>query len=80
MVEFTLTGLFKTTNMGIPAIDPLPTETNLSSSFYGCSVTIQCLIFFYFVLYFAVSIARVMKKIKNPKFKDVQEEFRNEEN
>jgi len=71
MVDFTFDGLFKTTNMGIPALTPMPTETILSSKYYGYSITVQCIIFFYFVIYFAISIIRVMKKIKNSKFKDV---------
>ena len=79
MVEFTFKGLFETTNKGIPDINNLPASTTMTRNYYVCSVIIQCIFFLFFISYFILSIYRVIKKIKNPKFKDVPDEEKREE-
>lgn len=71
MVDFTFQGLFMTTNKGIPDLNNLPSSVALAKSDYVYSVLVQCVLLLIFLLYFILSIFRVIKKIKNPKFEDV---------
>lgn len=71
MVDLTFTGLFLTTNKGIPDIDNLPDSTTLAKPFYVSSLLLQLCFFLVFLAYFALSIFRVIKKIKNSRFEDV---------
>lgn len=71
MVDFTFEGLFMTTNKGIPDLDNLPTSISLAKPYYIYSILIQTFLLLFFILYFALSIFRVYKKIKNPNFEDV---------
>lgn len=71
MVEFTFKGLFLTTSKGIPDLTNLPPSTTMARPYYICSILLQALILLLFLLYFALSIFRVFKKIKNSKFEDV---------
>jgi len=74
MGNLTFNGVFRTTNMGIPNLSPLPKETYLSKSFYGYSIAVQSIIFLYFIAYFILSIIRVIKKIKNSRFRELGDE------
>lgn len=71
MVDFTFQGLFMTTNKGIPDLANLPASITLANPFYINSILVQSVLFLFFFLYFALSIFRVAKKIKNDKFQDV---------
>lgn len=71
MVDFTFQGLFMTTNKGIPDLSNLPPSVTLAKSSYVSSVMVQSVFLLLFILYFALSIFRVYKKIKNNKFEDV---------
>lgn len=74
MVEFTFRGLFMTTNKGIPDLANLSSSTTLAKPFYVYSLLVQCVLLLFFILYFALSVFRVYKKIKNGNFEDVLEE------
>jgi hypothetical protein len=71
MVDFTFEGLFFTSNKGIPDLANLPSSTTLAKPYYIYSVVLQALLLLFFLFYFALSIFRVFKKIKNSRFEDV---------
>jgi len=71
MVEFTFKGLFMTTNKGIPDLSNLPSSITLARPFYIYSVLLQSILLLFFIFYFAISVFRIYKKIKNSKFEDV---------
>jgi uncharacterized membrane protein len=74
MVDFTFNGLFMTTSKGIPDLTNLSASTTLAQPFYVYSILVQSILLLFFILYFALSIFRVFKKIKNYKFEDVLDE------
>ena len=74
MVDFTFKGLFMTTNKGIPDLSNLDSSITLAKPFYVYSVLLQSILLLFFIFYFALSIFRVYKKIKNNKFEDVIDE------
>jgi phosphotransferase system glucose/maltose/N-acetylglucosamine-specific IIC component len=71
MVDFTFKGLFMTTSKGIPDLANLPASTTMARPYYTYSILVQSVFLLFFLLYFALSIFRVAKKIKNNKFQDV---------
>ena len=74
-----LPDLFTITNKGLPSISPLPSSIEMPRSFYVNSILLQVIILLVFVLYFIVSIYRVVKKIKNHRFQEIPEEEKKEE-
>jgi len=74
MVDFTFKGLFMTTNKGIPDLSNLDSSITLAKPFYVYSAILQSILLLFFILYFALSIFRVYKKIKNNKFEDVSDQ------
>jgi membrane protein implicated in regulation of membrane protease activity len=74
MVDFSFQGLFLTTLKGLPDLSALPSSTTLSFSTYIYSLALQVIIFLVFMLYFILSVYRVVKKIKNDRFQEVPEE------
>ncbi len=68
-----LSSLFFTTNKGIPDIATLPASTTLAKPFYIYSILLQALFLMFFIFYFALSIFRVVKKIKNYRFEEICE-------
>lgn len=74
MVSFTFEGLFITTYKGIPDTTSLPASTTMAHSHYLYSSLIQATLLIFFVLYFILSIYRVIKKIKNKNFREVPDE------
>jgi hypothetical protein len=80
MVAFTFQGLFMTTNKGIPDLDSLAGATSLGRPYYVYSILVQSVLLLFFILYFALSIYRVYKKIKNNNFEDVVEQEESNKN
>ena len=70
---------FVTTNKGIPDLATLPSSVDLSKQFYTSSLLIQIIFFVVFLCHFGLSIYRVVKKIKNPRFQDIPDEKEEEE-
>lgn len=75
MIDFTFAGLFKTTLKGIPDIKNLPSTITMSKSYFIYSIVLQSVLLLTFTLYFALSVFRVAKRIKNGKFKDVTDPY-----
>jgi hypothetical protein len=75
MIDFTFAGLFKTTLKGIPDIKSLPSTINMPRSYFIYSAVLQSVLLLIFILYFALSVFRVAKRIKNGKFRDVPDPF-----
>lgn len=68
--------LFRTTERGIPDINDLPSSTTMARPYYLYSLALQVILLLVFLLYFILSIYRVVKKIKNQKFQEMPEEHR----
>jgi hypothetical protein len=62
------------TNKGLPDTANLPGSLSMPRSYYINSLLLQVVILLLFILYFIVSIFRVVKKIKNPRFQEVPED------
>lgn len=75
MIDFTFTGLFKTTLKGIPDMKSLPSSINMSKSYFIYSIVLQSVLILIFMLYFALSVFRVAKRIRNDKFRDVPDPY-----
>lgn len=75
MIDFTFKGLFKTTLKGIPNIKSLPSFINISKSYFIYSTVLQSVLLLIFMLYFALSVFRVAKRIKNGKFRDMPDPY-----
>lgn len=56
------------TKKGLPDTSNLPSYISMPKSYYINSLLLQVAILLIFVLYFIVSIYRVVKKMKNPRF------------
>jgi len=80
MVDFSFAGLFSTTYKGIPDTTSLPQSITMKHSYYIYSMLLQATLLLFFVLYFVLSVYRVIKKIKNKNFREVPEEDKKEEN
>jgi len=63
-----MSDMISLTNKGLPDTSSLPTYTSMPRSYYIYSILLQIIILLIFILYFIVSIYRVVKKIKNPRF------------
>jgi flagellar biosynthesis/type III secretory pathway M-ring protein FliF/YscJ len=71
--------MFTTTTKGLPNTQSLPASITMSRSYYINSLLLQIVFLLIFILYFVVSIYRVVKKIKNSRFQDIPEEDKQEE-
>ena len=71
MASFTFSGLFTTTSKGIPDTTQLPASIKMNHSYYLYSLLLQATLLLFFLLYFILSIFRVLKKIKNKSFREV---------
>jgi hypothetical protein len=71
--------LFTITNKGLPDIATLPGSISMPRSFYVNSILLQVVILLIFLLYFIVSIYRVVKKIKNHRFQEIPEDDKKDE-
>ena len=71
--------LFTITNKGLPDMTSLPASIEMPRAFYINSILLQVTILLVFILYFVVSIYRVVKKIKNHRFQDIPEDDKKEE-
>lgn len=80
MVELTFSALFGTTNKGIPDTSQLPSSITMKHSYYLYSLLLQATMLLFFVLYFILSVYRVLKKIKNQRFREVPDDEKKEEN
>jgi hypothetical protein len=69
MGNIKLQGIFMTTNKGIPDLNNIPASATLAKSYYVCSVILQAILLLVFLLYFTLSVMRMIKKIKNSTFK-----------
>lgn len=59
---------FRTTSMGIPNTQNLPTATTMNIRFYLISLMLEGILLLVFAFFFVMAILRVVKKIKNSKF------------
>lgn len=69
MISFTFNSLFKTVNKGIPNQNQMQYNGTLSYNYFISSAILQAIIFLIFLLYFIMSIYRVVNRIKNKRFK-----------
>lgn len=60
---------FRTTNKGIIPMDQLPAESYVTKSFFGLSLGLEIIFMLMFIGFFAMSVFRSVKKVKNSKFK-----------
>lgn len=74
MVEFTAQGLFYTTNGGLPDVSSLPASIKMPTSYFVYSLLLQIIFMLFFVAYFILSVCRVLKKIKNDRFLEEEED------
>jgi hypothetical protein len=63
-----------TTLGGMPVIANLPASYPMSSTFYYSSLGTHALFLLFFVFGFGFSLYRTIKKLKNPKFSENEEE------
>ena len=71
--------LLTITNKGLPDTTSLPASIEMPRDFYVNSILLQVTILLFFILYFVVSIYRVVKKIKNHRFQDIPEDDKKED-